>query len=47
MKTYKLLGLIAAVVFTFASCETEITDPAGIRDVFAVTSFSEIGRAHV
>ncbi len=45
MKTYKLLGLIAAVVFTFVSCETDITDPAGIRDVFAVTKFTNVDPA--
>jgi hypothetical protein len=32
MKTYKIFGLIAAMILTFVSCETEIEDPAGPRD---------------
>lgn len=31
MKTYKIFGLIAAMVLTFASCETKVDDPAGAR----------------
>lgn len=32
MKTYKIFGLLAAMVMTFVSCETEVVDPAGVRD---------------
>lgn len=45
MKTYKLLGLIAAMVIGFASCETEVIDPAGNRAISAVTSFTDVNPA--
>lgn len=31
MKTFKIIGLLAVMVITLWSCETEIEDPAGVR----------------
>ncbi len=45
MKSYKLLGLIAAMVFTFASCETEIIDPAGSRGEAVVPGIVDLNPA--
>jgi hypothetical protein len=45
MKTYKILGFIAAMVLTFAACETEVADPAGERGVGVVTTITDANPA--
>jgi len=45
MKTFKIIGLFAAMVFTFASCETEVEDPAGERGLGAVPAITDINPA--
>lgn len=45
MKTYKILGFIAAMVLTFASCETEVIDPAGERGVGIATAITDVNPA--
>lgn len=45
MKTYRILGFIAAMVLTFAACETEVADPAGERGVGVVTTITDANPA--
>lgn len=45
MKKIKILGLIATLVLTFASCETEVVDPAGLRDVGVVPEIANLNPA--
>lgn len=45
MKTYKIFGLIAAMVLTFASCETKVDDPAGSRGEGVVPEISNLNPA--
>jgi hypothetical protein len=45
MKTYKIFGLIAAMVFTFASCETEVDNPAGARGKGVVPAITNLNPA--
>ncbi len=45
MKTYKIFGLIAAMVLTFASCETQVDDPAGPRGTAVVPSITNLNPA--
>jgi hypothetical protein len=45
MKRFKIFGLIATLVLTFASCETEVEDPAGLRGEGVVPSISNVNPA--
>lgn len=45
MKKFKIIGLIAALVLTFSSCETEVVDPAGLRDVGVVPKITNLNPA--
>lgn len=45
MKTYRILGIIAAMVLGFASCETEVVDPAGERGIGVVTTITDANPA--
>jgi hypothetical protein len=45
MKTYKIFGFIAAIVLTFASCETQVDDPAGPRGTAVVPSVTNLNPA--
>lgn len=45
MKTYKIFGLIAAMVLTFASCETDVDDPAGSRSEGVVPAIIDLNPA--
>jgi hypothetical protein len=45
MKRFKIFGLIATMVLTFASCETEVIDPAGLRGEGVVPSISNVNPA--
>lgn len=45
MKTYKLIAFLAAMVFTFSACETEVEDPAGERGVGLVTTITGVDPA--
>lgn len=45
MKTYRIFGLVALMILTFASCETEVVDPAGTRDEGAVPAITELNPA--
>lgn len=45
MKTFKIFGLFAALVLTFASCETEVEDPAGQRGLGVVPSVTDVNPA--
>jgi hypothetical protein len=45
MKKFKIIGLIAALVLTFSSCETEVVDPAGLRDVGVVPEITNLNPA--
>ena len=42
MKTYKILAFMAAMVLTFSACETEVDDPAGLRDEGVVPSITNL-----
>jgi len=45
MKTYKLIAVLAAMVFIFSACETEVDDPAGVRGVGVVPSITNLNPA--
>lgn len=45
MKTTKILTFLVAMVFAFASCETEVEDPAGARGVGFVPSITNLNPA--
>jgi len=45
MKRFKIFGLIATLVFTISSCETEVEDPAGLRGVGVVPAISDLNPA--
>ncbi len=45
MKKIILFGLIATMVFAFASCETEVDDPAGLRGVGFTATISDVNPA--
>lgn len=45
MKTYKILVFLAAMALTFSACETEVDDPAGLRNVGIVPSITNLNPA--
>lgn len=45
MKKFKIFSLMAAMVLTFWSCETEVIDPAGSRGVGYVATISDANPA--
>lgn len=45
MKTYKILAFMAAMVLTFSACETEVEDPAGLRNEGVVPSITNLNPA--
>ncbi|MDY0103943.1 MAG: hypothetical protein RBS07_13495 [Lentimicrobium sp.] len=45
MKTYKILAFLAAVALTFSACETEVDDPAGLRNEGIVPSITNLNPA--
>jgi len=45
MKTYKIIGFIAAMVLTFAACETDVDDPAGVRGEGVVPAIVDLNPA--
>ena len=42
MKTFKILTLLAAMVLTFSACETDVVDPAGLRNEGVVPSITNL-----
>ena len=42
MKKYKFLAFLAAIVITFSACETDVDDPAGVRDEGVVPSITNL-----
>lgn len=42
MKTYKILAFMAAMVLTFSACETEVEDPAGLRNEGIIPSVTNL-----
>lgn len=45
MKTYKIFGLIAAMLLIFVSCETKVDDPAGPRGKGVVPAITDLNPA--
>ncbi len=45
MRTLKIIGLLAAMIIGFTSCETEVIDPAGDRGVGMVTTITDANPA--
>lgn len=45
MKTYKILVFFAAMALTFSACETEVVDPAGLRNEGVVPSITNLNPA--
>ncbi len=45
MKRFKIFGLLATIILAFASCETEVEDPAGLRGVGVVPVISNLNPA--
>lgn len=45
MKTFKILTLLAAMVLTFSACETDVVDPAGLRNEGVVPSITNLNPA--
>lgn len=42
MKKYKILAFLAAMVLTFSACETEVDDPAGLRNEGVVPAITNL-----
>lgn len=42
MKTYKILALLVAMVLSFSACETDVVDPAGLRNEGVVPSITNL-----
>ncbi|MDD3525514.1 MAG: hypothetical protein PHX39_00985, partial [Bacteroidales bacterium] len=45
MKTFKILTLLAAMVLTFSACETDVVDPAGLRNEGVIPTISKLDPA--
>lgn len=45
MKKYKILAFMAAMVFTFSACETEVDDPAGVRGEGVIPAITNLNPA--
>ncbi len=45
MKKIKIFGLIATLILTFSSCETDVDDPAGVRGVGVVPAIVDLNPA--